>query len=91
MEQIESTALVQVYQVTVETEKGVEIIKTTVNQQTNVVEVIEQRPLIAPAPEPLIPFVPAVNPFAYETNIVVDSVTGVKTTFTTDVTVIKQD
>jgi hypothetical protein len=40
VEQVESTPVIKVYQVTVDTPKGPQVIKTTVNQQTSEVKVI---------------------------------------------------
>lgn len=75
---------IKFYHVTVETPKGPEVIKVTVDQTTSQVTVIDQSPLTAQPTQPQ-PQGPS------QTTIVVNDVTGVKTTTSTDTTVIQND
>ena len=76
---------VKFYHVTVDTPKGSELVKVTVDSNTNQVTVIDQAPLTPTLTTPTETQGPS------STTIVVDQVTGVKTTTSTDSTLIRND
>lgn len=88
VEELKPTPTVRFYQVTVDTPKGPEVIKMTVDKTTKEVQVIEKRPEVVSQPQQ--PSEPQ-QPKPSTTTVTVDETTGVKTTSTTDSTVIKQD
>lgn len=88
VEELKPALTVKFYEVTVETPKGPEVIKVTVDRTTKEVQVINQKEQVVFAPEEPKQPQPQVPS---ETKVTVDSVTGVKTTVTTDKQVIKSD